>query len=70
MKAVDKTDRLTPISSMFEFCSVEVWSANLFALFPHFPKALIQTRTTDAGFDRYLVKPADSDVLIRLLREP
>ncbi|QIE29658.1 Autoinducer 2 sensor kinase/phosphatase LuxQ (plasmid) [Caballeronia sp. SBC2] len=31
---------------------------------------LIRTRAADAGFDRYLVKPADSDALIRLLAEP
>lgn len=28
--------------------------------------ALIRTRAADAGFDRYLAKPADSDALIRL----
>jgi two-component system, sensor histidine kinase len=31
--------------------------------------ALIQTRAKDAGFDRYLVKPADADGLLRLLAE-
>lgn len=32
--------------------------------------ALIRTRAADAGFDRYLVKPADSNALLRLLAEP
>ena len=32
--------------------------------------ALIQTRAKDAGFDRYLVKPADANALLRLLAEP
>lgn len=31
--------------------------------------ALIRTRAKDAGFDRYLVKPADSHALLRLLAE-
>jgi two-component system, sensor histidine kinase len=32
--------------------------------------ALIRTRAKDAGFDRYLVKPADANALLRLLAEP
>lgn len=31
--------------------------------------ALIRTRAKDAGFDHYLVKPADADALLRLLAE-
>ncbi len=31
--------------------------------------ALIRTRAKDAGFDRYLVKPADADGLLRLMAE-